>query len=143
MINALNDIMAFSSMGLFEITPATTTSATGTFDTEIATLSDDFLELFGESVVYYPRGYQAGDARAILAVVDRMPPEGVSEAPYGNAPLLHIFVKNDSTEGISSDELDLGGEQVELSVRLGEAVQKRRITEKNNADAGMLQLEVR
>jgi len=80
--------------------------------------------------------------RTISAIVNRRQPAGIG-ASHGNAPLLEITVANDSTDGISSDEINLGQNLVSLPVRIGEAAQDRRIAKILGMDSGMMKLEVR
>jgi len=110
------------------------------FDNELIASVDDFLNTFGETIVYYPNG---DVSRQILAIVDRKPPEKLDDAPYGAAPLMTITVANNQTAGISSKQVDTGLDKVELAVRIGQAVQQRMLTGIISQDAGMLTLEVR
>jgi len=113
---------------------------TNEFDQALIDSRADFLEVFGESVTYYPR---AGGSRSITAIVNRERPETVDGAPHGSAPLLIIEVANDSTTGISSDEIDLGGDKVKLAVRIGKTTQQRVIRKILSQDEGMMKLELR
>lgn len=71
----------------------------------------------GEDVIYYPAG---GSMRPIRALVNRdMSTQNVK---------LTLEVANDPETGISSTEIDTGGDEIELSVRTGEAVQRRAIS---------------
>jgi len=110
------------------------------FDNELVAGVDEFLDMFGETITYYPNG---SESRQILAIVDRNPPEKLDNAPYGVAPLLVITVANNSITGIKSDQVDTGLDKVELAVRIGQAVQQRMFTDIISQDAGMLKLEVR
>ena len=101
--------------------------------------ADIILAEFGESIIYKPRG---GGLRPIIAVVDRGGAEGLGGVP-ANAPLATILVKNCSADGISSSELDTGGDKVTLAVRIGETARDRNITKPLGQDCGMLKLEVR
>lgn len=82
-------------------------------------------------------------SRNISAIVNRRQPVGMGGAPQGKSPLLEITVANDSTIGISSDEINLGQNRVNLSVNIGESPQDRRITKILSMDSGMMKLEVR
>lgn len=102
---------------------------------------------FAESVTYKPR-LQAGDTRAasrsIVAVVFREQLQTVSED--GNetvAPFFEVHVANDSTDGISSDELDCGGDKISLPARDGMAATDRAVTRLIGQDHGMLIVECR
>jgi len=97
-----------------------------------------FLHDFGETVTYKPR---SGKPRAIKAVVDRSPPAPVE--PGAIAPLATITVANDQHEGIASDQLDTGGDEVDMAVRVGAEPTTRTITALLDQDDGMITLEVR
>lgn len=112
-----------------------------TFQTELTDTAPEFLDtLGGESVTYLPA---SGGSRAITALANRHQPSSMDEVPHGHAPLAVVTVQNDSSLGISSDEIDLGGDKLQYAVRIGQSVQARRITKLVSQDAGMLILEVR
>ena len=113
---------------------------TSKFDQELIDSAAHLVDTCGESVTYYPK---AGGSRAITAIVNRGQPGGLDGPPHGAAPRLIICVENDSTSGISSDEIDTGGDEVKVAVRIGETAQKRRITKIVTMDAGMMELELR
>ena len=99
--------------------------------------SDDF----AESIVYYKRN---GRSRKIKAVVMRsnavMLPESQGDL---NTPVFEIRVANSQTDGIASDEIDLGGDEIALSPRIGEPVERRSILRITEHDEGMMVLECR
>jgi hypothetical protein len=64
----------------------------------------------------------------------------LSEAGDTVVPVYEVHVANSSTVGISSDELDLGGDQIELPPRDGKTAEKRTITQLLTQDTGMLVL---
>jgi len=93
---------------------------------------------FGESVTYTPLN---GSARVITAVVDREPP-----APAGSPvsePRIEVTVYNDATTGISTAELNTGGDMLTAAWRIGGDEQARRIVGVVQQDSGMVTLEVR
>jgi hypothetical protein len=98
--------------------------------------SDDF----AESVTYYPR---SGLSRCIKAVVFREQLAILPEDGDNVVPIFEVHVINTCTEGISSDELNLGGDMMEFAVRIGQQVQRRSITKLLGHDEGMLILECR
>lgn len=96
---------------------------------------------FAESVVYHPFrfGRTAGTPRTINAVVIRNqvstfnPDEQIT-------PEFEVRVANDSTTGISSTELNTGGDMIELAVKVGQTPEKRSIQLLTEQDEGMLVL---
>jgi hypothetical protein len=101
--------------------------------------SDDF----AESIVYVPHTHFGATARAnrtINAVVIRYPVEDEEGVVTHHT---EIRVHNNSTTGISSDELDLGGDAVQLAPRDGEIAETRQITRLLSIDSGMLSIEVK
>ena len=98
--------------------------------------SDDF----AESVTYYKRN---GLSRTINAVVIR---EAFAINPEDGdtiTPVFEVHVANDDTDGISSDELNIGGDMIAFAVRVGKAVERRSIVRLMSHDEGMLVLECR
>lgn len=110
------------------------------FDQVLIDSANDFFEVFGETGAYR---HNKGDARVIDLIVNRHPPSKIGGAPHGTAPNLTVVVRNDSTEGISGVEIDLGLDEVFIPVRMGQAPQWRRIAAINKEDAAMLTLEIR
>ena len=97
-----------------------------------------FLDAFGESIVYKPAG---GGEREIVAIVDRNP--NINNAPHGISLAMSITIANNSTTGISSSEVDTGGDKVTLAVREGETAQDRLIKSITSQDCNMMTLEIR
>ena len=95
---------------------------------------------FAEPVTYYKK---TGKARAINAVVVRDALAILPEDGDTVTPVFEIHVANDIVEGISSEELNLGGDMIAFAVRVGQAVQRRTITKLLAHDEGMLTLECR
>lgn len=101
---------------------------------------------FAEAITYYPHQYYGESARAsrsINAVVFREAIQVFAEDGDTVLPVWQIHVANDSTYGISSDELDLGGDQLEFPPRDGKTAEKKTITRLLTQDHGMLVLECR
>jgi len=95
---------------------------------------------FAEPVTYYSRSGVARDIDAVVII------EALAILPEdGDAvtPLFEIHVHNNSTTGIASDELNLGGDSISFAVRTGQAVSRRTITKLLGHDEGMLVLECR
>jgi hypothetical protein len=110
-------------------------------------MSNDMLTVFlsedefAETVTYLPRD---GGSRTILAVVDREPPALMDEAGNVISLTYVIYVKNDKTDGISGEEVDTGGDRVEIIWRLNKIFKKQcSIVKVQNHDHGMLQIALR
>lgn len=102
---------------------------------------------FAESVTYYPHQYYGESARpdrTINAVVIRE-----SITVFGEdggetvLPIWQVHVVNDSTNGITSDELDLGGDKIGFPPRDNEAAESKSVTRLISHDPGLLVLECR
>ena len=95
---------------------------------------------FAETVTYYPHRFgTAATPRSIKAVVIRNqvstfnPDEQI-------VPEFEVRVANSATTGISSDELNTGGDKIKLAVRIGETATKRSVQTLIEHDEGMLVL---
>lgn len=100
---------------------------------------------FAETVTYVPHRHvaeQQRPPREIKAVVIRnqVSVEGPDERV---AYTYEVRVANDSVYGISSDEVDTGGDMIELSAKIGEAPRRRAIQYVAEHDEGMLVLMCR
>ena len=113
---------------------------TNEFDQALIDTRADFLDTFGETITYYPK---AGGSREITGIVTRLQAAELDGAPYGHSPKITIHVANDATIGISSAEIDTGGDEIKCSIRIGETAANRRITKILNMDPGMMELELR
>jgi hypothetical protein len=92
-----------------------------------------------------PAGYKKrnGRTRSIKAVIVRealgvLPEDG--DVVY---PVFEVHVANDENEGISSDELNLGGDELSFSDRVGQPPRLHSILRLIAHDEGMLILECR
>jgi hypothetical protein len=94
---------------------------------------------FAESVAY--RSLGAGVPRTISAVVFREALSGSEESGGAVTPLFEVHVANSATTGISSTEIDLGGDTLTFAVRDGLAVSQRRIVAIVTQDEAMLVLQ--
>tara|TARA_R110000823_G_C15706473_1_gene477052 strand:- start:40 stop:396 length:357 start_codon:yes stop_codon:yes gene_type:complete len=108
----------------------------------ITDAADVFLnsDHFAESVTYYAHRFgTAATPRIIKAVVVRNqvatfnPDEQI-------VPEFEVRVANDAVTGISSSELNTGGDMLKFAVRVGEAETKRSIQYLSEHDEGMLVL---
>ena len=112
-----------------------------------ADATDVFLNTsdFAESISYYPHRYFGTTLRAtrtINAVVVRDPIQSIDVAGTV-VTSFEVHVANDSTDGISSDEIDTGGDQLGFPRRDGETATRHAIIRIVSQDHGMLVLEVR
>lgn len=96
---------------------------------------------FAEAVVYSPRN---GGSRTILAIVDREPPALMDDAGNMLALSFMLYVANSQTEGITAQEIDVGGDEILVAARVND-VQKKTCTilRVMDNDNGMLQLAVK
>lgn len=96
---------------------------------------------FAETVVYIPRG---GGSRTILAIVEREPPSLLDSLGNVIALSYMIYVANSQTTGISSSEVDTGGDVIRLKGRENEnALKECSVVKVMNHDNGMVQLALR
>ena len=95
---------------------------------------------FAETVTYYPHRFgAAATPRSISAVVVRR--QVSTFAPDEQiVPEFEVHVANSSTTGISSSELNTGGDRIGLAVRIGETATRRTIQDLSEHDEGMLVL---
>lgn len=108
----------------------------------VFTSTDDFAEV----ITYHPHrfyGEAARESRSINAVVLREQIQVLTQDGDTVAPVWQIHVANSNTTGISSAELDLGGDQLEFPPRDGKTAERRTITQLVIQDHGMLVLECR
>lgn len=101
---------------------------------------------FAEQVIYRPHRYvgeQVREPRIITAVVIREQIATLVEDVETVAPMFMVHVANDSATGISSEELDIGGDMIEVPQRDGKQPERRTITRLIEQDHGMLVLECR
>lgn len=104
---------------------------------------------------YYPKSYFPANyfgrggiglpaARVINAVVDRNPDAKLPpDDQLSTSPMMNIWVDNDVTTGISSAELNRGGDRIEVAEVIGKPASERTITRIVRQTAGWMQLEVR
>ena len=97
---------------------------------------------FAEEVTYYPHRFHTAavrEPRTIKAVVTRNQ-VSVFNPDEQILTEFEIRVANDSTTGISSAELDTGGDKIELAAKIGDTPAKRSIQYMTEHDEGMLVL---
>lgn len=96
---------------------------------------------FAEEIVYYPRG---GGARRIKAVVNRDPPQFYDASGAVVAVSFIVYVSNSLTDGISTTEIDTGGDRISVNRREGETILNRRVIwSVMNQDTAMVQLALK
>ncbi len=97
-----------------------------------------------EEIQYFPSASNGiALSRTISAIVERQPRETMPGAQRGGSMPITITVKNDSLEGISSQELNLRGDAVELFDRLGDVTPTRHTILTVRHDSALLILELR
>jgi len=74
------------------------------------------IEQFGESILYVPL---RGEKRPIKAIVDRNPPAPIGLDGSVVLPEITVSVFNSRYTGISSLEINTGGDRIEVSRRQG------------------------
>lgn len=95
---------------------------------------------FAESVVYRPLG---GSSRTINAVVIRQLAELISDDENRVVPVFEVHVINETCTGISTAELNLGGDRIDIAERVGKTPLPRSIVQIIDQDEGMLVLQCR
>ena len=100
-----------------------------------------FPKVYFPAVYFGNGGIAAPLPRVINAIVDRNP---IAPTPAGSdSPVLHVWVDNDDTTGISSAEIDRGGDRLEVAQVIGKTKVQRVINRILRQTLGWLQLEVR
>lgn len=97
---------------------------------------------FAETVTYYPHRFHTDavrQPREIKAVVVRNQ-VSVFNPDEQIMTEFEVRVANSSTTGISSSELDTGGDKISLPSRVGDTAEKRSIQYVTEHDDGMLVL---
>ena len=98
------------------------------------------LEQFGESIAYYPKG---GGRREIFAIIERSPPAVFDAGGNAMLPTFTVRVLNSARSGISSREVDIGSDQLEMVAKIGETTRKRySLMTLVSQDSGVTQLAV-
>lgn len=95
---------------------------TTVFDSHFASAGFPMLlDNFGESIAYIPA---CGKRRVITAIIERDPPAIFDAAGNAVLPLATIRVYNSNRSGISSREADIGSDQVEFALKIGDVKPK-------------------
>lgn len=93
---------------------------------------------FGESVVYRKRD---NTSRTINAVVIRQVAELISDEENRSLTVFEVHVVNDSTTGITTTEINLGGDTIDIAERVGKTARPRSIIQIQDQDEGMIVLQ--
>jgi hypothetical protein len=96
----------------------------------------------GEAMTFRPK---SGSPRTIWGVVDRQQVASIPGYSGGNSPYGAIAVKNSASgsfPGITSAEIDTGGDMIDYQIRLGETAQSRRVARIISQDPGMMVVEM-
>lgn len=113
------------------------------FDDLLADANDAFFEAFAERerIIYMPAD---GRDRAIMAIIDRPPPELVEPGKKGAEFILIISVDNDPISGITPDRFSAQTDRVQVPLQLGgELVERGFVNERFEQDGGMLKIKVK
>lgn len=98
------------------------------------------LDNFGESVVFFPNG---GGRRSVLAIIERNPPAIFDASGNAVLPTATIRVYNSCRSGISSQEINIGKDEIEFVLKIGQALPKRfSFMTLMSQDAGVCQFAV-
>ena len=93
--------------------------------------------LSSATITYLPRG---GPARTIQAIVEYKGPQPLDGLRGGSRPHVELLVRNHATLGISSKEIDTGGDLLQVPLRRGRSVRTVRIVQIIGQDRAMLRL---
>jgi len=69
--------------------------------------------------------------------------EGLDGQIHSRTPNINVIVRNDSTTGISSEEIDTGGDKLYIPGRRGRATRWMRIAKILNQNPGFMRLELK
>lgn len=94
----------------------------------------------GVLIIYRPA---IGAARTIKAIVRQEPPTKLATMPKASSTFTTILVLNDSTAGISSTELDTGGDKVDIQTRFKVAATTRPIKSLITHNPSIMKLRIR
>ena len=93
---------------------------------------------FGEEVTYFPR--DGSGPRVVMAMVERGELEFITEVGDITGQAIVVRVRNEKPLGIKSDEIDTGGDEISVSLRIGETPQRRVVVRVLNDNGGMVRL---
>jgi len=91
--------------------------------------------LGAKSITYRPR---IGLSRNIEAIIEYPGPEAIDGVAGGSRPIMDVFVENKSIKGISSAEVDIGGDELDVPLRYGLTNKEVRIIQIVEQDKAIL-----
>lgn len=94
---------------------------------------------FGEPVTYRPA---AGGTRSIDAMVERRSVEIMAELGEVSSNTMIVRVENDATNGITTAEIDTGGDLLDVPLRSGETAVTLAIVQLLNSHGGVTRFVV-
>lgn len=103
----------------------------------MAAAPGDQSSLSAVTITYLPRG---GGSRSIKAIIEYKGAKPLDGLSGGSRPHVELLVRNDATYGISSREIDTGGDKVQVPFRRGRSVRTVRIVQILAQDRAMLRL---
>ena len=93
------------------------------FDSHFAAAGfPSLLDNFGESILYVPYG---GALRYVTAIVEREPPSVFDASGNAVFPKASIRVYNSTRSGIASSEVDIGKDEIEMYLKVGDTSVQR------------------
>lgn len=109
---------------------------------DLAADSAVFVSDFGESLRF--RASVTSTARTITANVNREPVQDDTAGPYSGSrkPTMHIMCRNNSTLGVTPDEVVGDESEVEVSFRAGGTARWRKVLRVLRQNTGCVLLEV-
>jgi len=94
-------------------------------------------DLSAQTVYYLPK---SGGSRSINAIVTYLGPQTMDGLRGGSRPHFDISVRNSSVYGISSRELNTGGDKIQIPMRMGRSVRTVRLVNLIAQDRAMLRI---
>ena len=111
------------------------------FATQFAgTGARNLIKQFGETVGYYNAA--GGPVRNVSAIVERRESVIIAEVGDLNGQFVIVRTLDDSTDGIASSELNTGGDEISVALRVGTTAERRSVARVLNNDNGMTRVLV-
>lgn len=96
---------------------------------------------FGEPVIYH---FASGGHRSVNAIIERSPPAQYDAAGNVITPSFVIRLANSATTGVLSTEVNTGGDQVSLLLKVDDTVPtKRSVLVLQSQDSSVIVLALR